>query len=128
MKLLITESQLEAIICHIKESNSPRKVIEEGWKDVVLGTAMLMGIGLSGVNAKIAKDALGNTDVIKKIENTLNGPEIENLASTLEKSGLKDAMTKLENNALIVKQNLELAANKIGLDVNVQIYNPNLEN
>jgi len=124
MKLLISESQLEVIIAHIKETNTPKKeVLEEGWKEVVLGTAMLMGIGLSGANAQTAKNALNNAETIQKIEQTLEGPEIEKLVSTLEKAGLKDAMTKIENNASMVKQNLEDAGKKKGLNLNVQIYN-----
>lgn len=124
MKLLIAESQLEVIINHIKKNNTPKKeVLEEGWKEIVLGTAMLMGIGLSGVNAQTAKNALGTADIIQKIESTLEGPEIEKVAATLEKAGLKDAMTKIQNNAETVKQNLEDAGKKKGLKLDVQIYN-----
>ena len=124
MKLLIPESQLEVIINHIKKTNSPKKeVLEEGWKDIVLGTAMLMGIGLSGANAQTAKNALDTADIIQKIEKTLEGPEIEKVAATLEKAGLKDAMTKIQNNAETVKQNLEDAGKKKGLKLDVQIYN-----
>ena len=124
MKLLISESQLEIIITHIKETNTSKKeVLEEGWKEVVLGTAMLMGIGLSGANAQTAKNALNNAETIQKIEATLNSPDLDKLVTTLEKAGLKDAMTKIQNNAETVKQNLEAAANKKGVNVNVQVYN-----
>jgi len=124
MKLLISESQLEVLITHINETNqNTREVLEEGWKEVVLGTAMLMGIGLTGVNAQTAEKALGNAEVLSKIENTLEGPNIEKLANTLEKGGLENAMDKIKANADQIKTNFENAAKKKGVTSKVQIYN-----
>ncbi len=125
MKLLISESQLEVVITHINETNQPKQVIEEGWKEVVLGTAMLMGIGLTGVNAQTAEKALENAEILNKIENTLEGPNIEKLAKTLEKGGLASAMDKITANAEQIKTNLEHAAKKKGVDLNLRIYNTN---
>lgn len=122
MKLLITESQLEIIISHIKETTPKKVVLEEGWKDIVLGTAMLMGISLSGINAKIAKNALNSVESIKKLEKVISGPELEKVATTLESGGLSDAMIKIQNKALKIKQNLEDAAKKQGLSLNVHVY------
>jgi flagellar motor protein MotB len=128
MKILITESQLEVIISHIKETNKPKdRVLEEGWKEVVLGTAMLMGFGLSGINAQTAKNALDNREVIKKIESTLESPEIDKLADTLEKIGLKDALNKMQTNAEKIKNNLEVAAKKKGISSNLQVYTTDKE-
>ncbi len=128
MKILITESQLEVIISHIKQTNKPNSgVLEEGWKDVVLGTAMLMGFGLSGVNAQTAKNALNNADIIQKIESTLESQEIDKLADTLEKIGLTDALSKIQTNAETIKNNLEIAAKKKGVSSNLQIYNTDKE-
>ena len=124
MKLLISESQLEVLIAHINESNSPKKeILEEGWKEVVLGTAMLMGIGLTGANAQTGENALENAEILNKIENTLEGPEIEKLANTLEKGGLENAMDKIQANADQIKANFEYAAKKKGVTSNIQIYN-----
>jgi len=96
------------------------EIIEEGWKDVVLGTAMLLGIGLSGTNAQTAKTALDNANTIKKIDNVLNNQEEkERLAKSLETAGLlNDAMTKIEKNAETVKTNLENVAKKKGVKIN----------
>jgi len=124
MKLLISESQLEVIIAHIAESRKPKEqVLEEGWKEVVLGAAMLMGIGLTGVNAQTAKNALNNQDILNKIEKTLEGPQIEKLAQTLEDGGLENAMDKIQANADQIEKNLEYAAKKKGLTTTVQVYN-----
>jgi outer membrane protein OmpA-like peptidoglycan-associated protein len=124
MKLLISESQLEVLIVYINEANHPNKeVLEEGWKEVVLGAAMLMGVGLTGSNAQTAENALNNADILNKIESTLEGPNIDKLANTLEKGGLENAMDKIQANADQIKTNLENAAKKKGLVSNVQIYN-----
>ena len=125
MKLLISEAQLEVLIGHINETHQPRKgIIEEGWKEVVLGTAMLMGIGLTGANAQTATSALNNAEIIQKIEKTLAGPQIEKLANTLEKGGLEDAMGKIEANADKIISNLSIAADEQGVpSSDISIYN-----
>jgi outer membrane protein OmpA-like peptidoglycan-associated protein len=73
---------------------------------------MLMGVGLSGVNAQTANKALNDVNTLEKIENTLETQEIEKLAATLEKAGLDNALDKLENNAETIKQNFDKAAKK----------------
>lgn len=123
MKLLISESQLEVLVAHINEGTKPKQVIEEGWKEVVLGTAMLMGIGLTGANAQTANNALENAEILQKIENTLEGPNIEKVANTLEKGGLDNAMEKIQANADQIKANFDYAAKKKGVTSNIQIYN-----
>jgi len=128
MRLLISESQLEILIEYIHETNQPKKgVIEEGWKDVVLGSAMLMGIGLTGANAQTGKNALESAEVLSKIENTLAGPNIEKLANALEQGGLKNAMDKIQANADEIKTNFEYAAKKKKYNSNLQIYNTKSE-
>lgn len=122
MKLLITESQLEIIVNHIQETNKQKTILIEGWKDIVLGTAMLMGIELSGLNSEIAKKALTDLETIKKINDTIGSSKLEKVAETLEGGGLKDAMSKIQNNAQKIKEKLEFAANKQGLKVNVYVY------
>jgi hypothetical protein len=123
MKLLISEMQLETLVAHINETSQSKQVIEEGWKDVVLGTAMLMGIGLTGANAQTAEKALESSEILNKIENTLEGPNIEKLANTLEKAGLENAMDKIQSNADQIAANFEYAAKKRGVSSSVQIYN-----
>lgn len=98
-RVLLSESQLVMLVGYITEEQSNKEVIQEGWKDVVLGTAMLMGIGLSGVNAQTGRNALENEQTLKKIEQTLEGPNIEKLADTLEKAGLSNAMEKIQSNS-----------------------------
>ena len=120
MNLLISEAQLEVLISHINETIQP---IRENWNEVVLGTALLMGVKLSGVNAQTATNALNNVEVVQKIGKTLSGPAIEKLADTLEKGGLEDTMGKLQANNFKIETNLSLAAEELGLNTNISIYN-----
>lgn len=123
MKIIITESQLETIVNHIKESNTTsKKVLKEGWKDMVFGTAKLMGIKLSGANAELADKVLNDVDSIKRLEKIIGGPELEKVAKTLEDGGLTDAMIKIQNKATKIKKNLEDAAKKQGIMINLHVY------
>jgi flagellar motor protein MotB len=121
MKLTITESQLELIITHIQETEIKKEVLEEGWKEVVLGTAMLLGIGLSGANAQTANNALDNAQILKQIENTLESNKVQKLAQTLEKAGMQNAMDKIEKNAAKLEANFNKAAAKKGLDLKLRM-------
>lgn len=121
MKLKVTESQLEAIINHIQESDTKKEVLEEGWKEVVLGTAMLLGIGLSGANAQTANNALDNEKILQQIEQTLESDKIEKLANTLEKAGYADAMNQIEKNAAKLEANFNKAAQKKGTNLTLKI-------
>jgi len=120
MKLTITESQLEIIINHIQESDK-KEVLEEGWKEVVLGTAMLLGIGLSGANAQTANNALDNAQILQQIEQTLDSEKIQKLAQTLEKAGYENAMEKIEKNAAKLEANFNKAAEKKGLELTLKM-------
>ena len=83
-KIKITPKQYNAIIFseQLDKSLSNGELLEEGWKEVVLGTAMLMGVGLSGINKISAQNALKNDSVMSQIKQTL---EDENKIKTIEK-------------------------------------------
>ena len=121
MKLKVTESQLELIINHIQESDTKKEVLEEGWKEVVLGTAMLMGIGLSGVNAQTANNALDNAQILQQIEQTLTTDKVQKLAKTLENAGFQNAMDKIESNAAKIEANFNKAAQDKGVDLKLRM-------
>jgi outer membrane protein OmpA-like peptidoglycan-associated protein len=123
-KVLLSEAQLEMLVNYIKEEESNKQVIEEGWKEVVLGAAMLMGVGLTGANAQTANKALDDEATLKKIEQTLEGPEIEKLANTLEKAGLDDAMEKIQANAdqIINAYNYAAEKKKVNFQLS-RVYN-----
>jgi outer membrane protein OmpA-like peptidoglycan-associated protein len=83
-----------------------------------------MGMGLSGANAQTANKALDDETTLKKIEQTLEGPEIEKLATTLEKAGLEDAMGKIQANADQIINSYNYAAEKKKVDFRLSnVYN-----
>jgi hypothetical protein len=59
-KYYITESQMKRIVSHVKSGSNEQEVIEEGWKEVALGAALLLGATFGGnkAMAQQANDAI----------------------------------------------------------------------
>lgn len=112
-KLIITKNQFSIIIEHI---NNEKKIINEGWRDIVLGTAMLLGLPLTGQNKIVAQDALKNEKIMGNIKTTLESDKLDDIAISLEEIGLKDALFKLKNNT----KEIEIKYNKIASDNNIK--------
>ena len=73
-KLIITEQKrlINNSSDLLSESiNKNSELLEEGWKEIVLGVAMLMGLNLTGQNDLTAKKALSDANTINQIEATL---------------------------------------------------------
>jgi outer membrane protein OmpA-like peptidoglycan-associated protein len=86
---------------------SNKDVVNEGWREVVLATALLLGVGLKGDNKAFAQDALKKTEVLMQVKNTLESDKIKDVANSLEAAGLKNAMEKIEKNADKLEKNYE---------------------
>lgn len=85
-KYYITESQMKRIVSHVKNSDE-QEVIEEGWKEVALGAAMLLGATFGGnkAMAQQANDAINQTEILQDIKNTLeDSTGIEKLAKFIK--------------------------------------------
>jgi len=87
------------------------QLLEEGWKEIVLGISMLMGLQLTGQNNAAAEKAVHNVDIMKQIEATLGDEsKIEELVDMMEEKGIKDPSSMLTKNAeTIVKRYNEIA-------------------
>ena len=83
-KLKITREQYNALILAeqkrltinptnvLTESiNENVEKLDEGWKEIVLGISMLMGLNLTGQNDLTAKKALSDANIMNQIEATL---------------------------------------------------------
>lgn len=130
VKVKITQQQYNAILIHesqirLKKSenvisevlNEDTHLLEEGWKEVVLGVAMMMGIGLTGMNKAIAQDAVTNTNTMAQIKSTLEDSEkTKQLVDLLKEKGMKDPETKLAQNAEKVMDEF----NKIAANDNIK--------
>lgn len=112
-KLKISQKQYNTIILREQESrlNASRAILnenltestqllEEGWREVVLGVAMMLGIGLTGQNKVIAQDAVKNATTMSQIKSTLEDEgKIGELVDALKAKGMKDPETMLSTNA-----------------------------
>ena len=115
----LSEEEVTVNLNLLLESN--KDVIEEGWKEVLLGTLMLMNVGLSGVNAQTAKKAVDDPNTLKQIEQTLESNKIVDLANELENIGLTNAMDKIQKNAKTIENNFNKAANQKGLKTSLVV-------
>jgi hypothetical protein len=115
-KIIITNRQYNNIILReqkerlITDSNS-EVVLEEGFKDVVLGVALLMGINLSGLNKENAKKSITDDLIMSEIKSTLEDEEkAKELSKAFLEKGLEKSDIILAKNAVkIVEKFNELA-------------------
>ena len=83
-KIKITSEQYKSILLREQENrlNASGNVLnenlelgpellEEGWKEVLLGVALLMGVGLTGINKTMAQNALKDEQTMSQIKATL---------------------------------------------------------
>jgi len=137
VKIKITSEQYKAILLReqetrLKVSNSVLnenldlgpELLEEGWKEVVLGVAMLMGVGLTGPNKAMAQDALSNEKTMAQIKTTLEDEtKTQELAKAFQEKGMKNPDTLLAKNAEKIKDKFNEIAkdNHIKYNVNTKV-------
>jgi flagellar motor protein MotB len=93
------------------------EVLEEGWKEVVLGVAMMLGVGLSGQNKAMAQTAVKNAQTMAQVKATLEDTaKTQELADYMEEKGMKDPSALLSKNAERVIDRF----NKIAQDNNIK--------
>lgn len=83
-KYYLTEEQVRNLIKNIVEEKNT--LLKEGWGDVLMGTALLLGSTFGGntVKAQQAKDTLNSTEILKQIKSTLENQEgLDKLANYL---------------------------------------------
>ena len=133
-KIRITSEQYKSILLREQESrlNASKNVLnenidlgpellEEGWKDVLLGVALLMGVGLTGVNKAVAQDALKNNQTMAQIKATLEDEnKTRELARAYEEKGMKNPDSLLAKNAEKIKDNF----NKVADDNKINYHSP----
>jgi len=112
-KIKISQKQYNTILLHEQESRLKTssdiitetleigpEVLEEGWKEVVLGVAMMLGVGLSGQNKAMAQDAVKNAQTMSQVKATLEDTtKTQELANYMKEKGMKDPSTLLAKNA-----------------------------
>ena len=136
-KIKITSEQYKSILLREQENRlnasgnvlnenlelSP-ELLEEGWKEVLLGVALLMGVGLTGINKTMAQNALKDEQTMSQIKATLEDEnKTRELAKAYEEKGMKNPDTLLAKNAEKIKNKFnEVAAdNNISYNVSTRV-------
>jgi hypothetical protein len=102
--------------------NNNSELLEEGWKEIVLGIAMLMGLNLTGQNNKTAEKALSDANIIKQIETTLEDKsETEELVNLMKEKGMKDPSLKLAQNADKIINNFNKLSDKEKINAKLSV-------
>ena len=127
--ILLNESitRLEAPESIIGETlNEDVQLLEEGWKEVVLGIAMMMGVGLTGLNKVVAQDATKNAEIMAQIKSTLEDEnKLKQVVDLLKEKGMRDPEGKLSQNAekVVDEFNKIAADDDIKYRVDVKVVN-----
>jgi flagellar motor protein MotB len=94
----LTESDLMRLVKRvIKEQES---LLNEDWKDVLLGISLLTGVGLNQSQAQTAKNVLSNDEVRNKIESTLQDTSTLNLITKNLSPEIQEKIRQNADNAL----------------------------
>ncbi len=138
-KLKITKKQYTTILLREQESriNDNREVISEntdettkllseGWREVVLGVALMLGVRLTGQNRDIAQKAVKNATIMNQIKATLEHPKkIDDLVDAMEEKGMKDPSSVLAKHAERIMNKFNSFATKDNLNhrIDVKVVN-----
>ena len=118
-KVYITEAQAELIVNHIKNE----KAINESWKDVVLGVALLAGISLTGHNKAQAQSALEDSKVLTQVQSVLQDERLSKVVDSLEAAGLNNAEEFIKKNATKIEDRFDRASVRVkGVKGGVKVY------
>lgn len=112
-KLKITRKQYNSILLHEQKSRLEAsgeiivektvldtQAINESWREVVLGVAQILGVGLTGHNKILAQDALKNDSIMGEIKATLEDEDkLKELVDAFEAKGMKDPSKSLSTKA-----------------------------
>jgi hypothetical protein len=100
-KIKITESQYNKILLNRQtEALSNQPIINEGWGDIVLGVALLLGVKLSGQNEIIGQNAISDDNIMGQIKQTLeDDTKIKELVKSFTDKGMNNPDTRFAKNA-----------------------------
>jgi outer membrane protein OmpA-like peptidoglycan-associated protein len=124
-KYHITESQMKRLVSHIKVDDT--EIIEEGWKEVALGAALILGVTFGNeAKAQEANKAVDNVEILQNIKTTLEDDEgVARLADYLsvgDKIITPEQLSKyMITNAEKVESDFELAAKKKNANLSITI-------
>ena len=111
----INDRQLKLITEHVKQ----QELLEEGWKEVVLGAALLLGSTFGGneVKAQQAKDTINKSEVLNQIKTTLEDEEGINKLANYLRMEPEQLSSYMQKNADKIEQKFD----EVAKDKNLQL-------
>jgi len=94
----------------LTEQELNQTLLNEGWKEVLLGIALLTGVNLNKTQAQTAKNAISKEEVKNQIEQTLQDTSILN---KITKNLSSDVKSKIFQNAEEALSNLESETGRV---------------
>lgn len=102
--------------------NRNAELLEEGWKEIVLGVSMLMGLNLTGQNAVGAEKATHDVNIMKQIEATLEDKtKTQELIDAMKEKGMKDPSVMLAKNADEIEDNYNELSDKEKMGIKLSV-------
>lgn len=102
--------------------NRNAELLEEGWKEIVLGVSMLMGLNLTGQNAAVAEKATHDANIMKQIEATLEDKtKTQELIDAMKEKGMKDPSVMLAKNADEIEDNYNELSDKEKMGIKLSV-------
>lgn len=102
--------------------NKNAELLEEGWKEIVLGVAMLMNLDLTGQNAVGAEKATRDVNIMKQIEATLEDKtKTQELIDAMKEKGMKDPSVMLAKNADEIEDNYNELSDKEKMGIKLSV-------
>ena len=93
--------------------NNNVQLLDEGWKEIVLGVSLLMGLNLTGQNNAAAEKAINDVNIMKQIEATLGDEaKTQELVDVMKEKGMKDPSAMLAKNANEIISNFNELSDK----------------
>lgn len=112
-KIKISKNQYNHLLIHeqearlqadtsviVDESSQVPELLEESWKEVIMGVSMILGVTLTGLNKVAAQNAFQSKTIMKQIKSTLeDSTKIKELVDSLKEKGMKDPDELIARNA-----------------------------
>jgi hypothetical protein len=131
MRIKITSEQYNKILIH-EQGLRPKTNLNENVREVMFGTALLMGIKLSGLNKEVGEKALSDAKAMREIKDTLNDEnKFKDLMKSLEEKGMANAETHVTDKISEIVKNYNKKAmdngfeDRLGVDTMIKFAEEN---
>jgi hypothetical protein len=122
-----TDGEKISLIKDLLKFEDNKENLKEGWKEVVLGAAMLLGTNLSLAQNNKAEQVIRNQEILNKVKETLEDADgISNLSQELG-IGVDELKSYMDKNAKNIEDNFNKFAKKKDLNIHLTIPKDSLK-